>query len=169
MVGGWVWPKAIQCQILAESWWHWRYLPKGPEIMRKWIPISTTYCQNGFQSNQKDAKIIKIWTKWLYKSMTNQGCVADAFGERPWAEKGEWHPLFPGPIFEHKSIEIVRNTISKINKKRSPQNMKSDAKRIQNKAKTDAKTHQKSMPKLVSKKIRIIMTIHFCSDCVRGR
>ena len=28
LVGGWFWPKAIQGEILAESWRHWRYLPK---------------------------------------------------------------------------------------------------------------------------------------------
>ena len=34
------------------------------------------------KSSKTDAKIIKILSKSLPESMKNQGCVADAFGER---------------------------------------------------------------------------------------
>jgi hypothetical protein len=99
----------------------------------------------------KVAKVMKKASKWMPKSIRNRICDGDVFGDLFWKPKAANTNFFGpgfGTLFAHTSKKHNKNRFKKSSKKRSPQNMKFDAKgipkcsqnRCQNSSKINAKT-----------------------------
>jgi len=90
------------------------------------------------------------------KTMKNRGCVPDAFLGALWKRLGskrvDCSQVTPDHFGRHFPLKYLKMP-SKIHpKNRSRKNMEFIEKGSQNGAEIDAETHQKSMPKPVSKK-----------------
>ena len=72
-------------------------------------------------------------------------------------KKGGTINVFGEPILIHNLEKMLSKIHSKIDREKT---WKMKPKRSRNGAEFDAKTHQKSMPELVSEKIKKIMKIH---------
>ena len=97
------------------------------------------------------------------KSIRNRSCDGDVLGDIFWkpqtAKSNSFRTQFWEP-FRAKIEKYNKMLFEKSLKKRSPKNMKFDAKGIPKWSQHRCKTHQKYMPKVVTKKIRKIITNH---------
>ena len=98
------------------------------------------------------------------KTMKKRGCVTDASLGALWKRLGSkrasrsYYP--PDHFGRHFPLKSIKMPSKNHPKKRSRKSMEFIEKGSQNVAEFDAETHQKSMPKQVSKKSRKIMKIH---------